>query len=230
MSDLSPATTDRSPAPASLPGRIRDTGLGWVRSLAGSTKALPTATVGAVGDRLDQLVDRVVRHPSPVRTSEELAEALTALRENKNGAASAASFLASTSLASRTLRIGTKKMPLIAAATGAASALAVFATGFRELRMIASHLVHRAHAAGVVVDPGALRSVALQVYLRPGETPRLDEAPSLLTARLATRWSRTAAAEALPLVPDNLGRPKVAQWVTAASTVDPRVLASRPKA
>lgn len=226
MTDLSPDRTDgashdpASTSSPSLPNRIRDTGIGWVRALAGSTKALPGTTVDAVGERLDRLVARVVRHPSPVRTSEQLGAALTAVRENKSGAASAASFLTSTSLASRTLRIGTKRMPLIAAATGAATALSVFATGFRELRMIASHLVHRAHADGVVVDPGALRAIALQVYLRPGETPRLEEAPSLLTARVATRWARTAAAEALPLVPDGLGRPKVREWVAAAASVD----------
>lgn len=245
MTDLSSDITHRSPgrssaelvpvdadaaSPSSLPERVRDAGLGWIRALAGSTKALPGNTVGAVGDRLDSLVERVVRHPSPMRTSKDLSDALGAVRESKSGAASAASFLASTSLASRTLRLGTRRLPFLAAATGTATALAVFATGFRELRMIASRLVIRAHAAGVTVDPGALRSIALQIYLRPGETPRLEEAPSLLTARLATRWSRTAAAEALPLVPDGLGRPKVGQWVTAAEAVDVRLLTPRLEA
>lgn len=216
------------PSDQSFLRRARRVGADKAQAMRVMAQGLPASTVAAVGERIDRLVARVVEHPSGVSTTDELAASLTRLRTGeKNTATSAATLLASTALAKRSLQFGSRKVPVLAAATGAAAALSIFAQGFRELRLIASHLVHRARTAGVDVDPGALRSVALQIYLRPDEAPTLESAPSLLTARVATRWARTAAASVLPLVSDSWGVPKVDTWVAAAQRVDLRLLTGR---
>lgn len=204
----------------SLPARVRDRGLGALRSAGSTGRRVPTALVDLVSDRLDEVAARVAVKPSPVRTADQLHDALVAVRSEKGGAASMASLLTSTGLARRTLGIGTKRVPLLAAATGTATALTSIARGIREVRLLASHLVHRAQAAGVTVDAGALRTVVLHLYLRPNEDPARDAPPPMLVTRVVTTWVRTATAEALPLVPDRMGRPKVRTWVDAAGRVD----------
>lgn len=218
---------DTDPSDQSLVRRVVRGGADTAQAMKVMAQGLPASTVAAVGERIDRIVARVVEHPAGVETTEQLAASLTRLRSGDKGAASAASLLAGTALAKRTIGFGSRKVPMLAAVTGAATALTIFAQGFRELRLIASHLVHRGHAAGVEVDPGALRSVALQIYLRPHETPSLDDAPSLLTTRVATRWARTSAATVLPLVSESWGVPKVDTWVAAAQRVDPRLLAGQ---
>jgi hypothetical protein len=217
-----------SPGPAPARGgriaRLRQLVGSWVSALSTRSRALSDDTVTALGERVDQLVERVVHHPSPVVTRDELAEALESVRSNKTGAASIATLLTATRMARRTVSIGARRIPVLAAATGTATALATFAGGFRELRMLASHLVHRARFEGVEVTPTALRTVTLQLYLRPGEAPRVDTPPTLLLPRIASRWVRTAAAEVLPLVPTSLSRPSVDKLVDAAAAVDVTLL------
>ncbi len=205
--------------------RVRGAGADRARALGATTRALPATTVIAVGKRIDRLVATVVAHPTGVQTPEQLRSSLIRLRTSDAGAASAATLLAGTTIARRTVGLGARRVPVLAAATGAATALMIFARGLREVRLIASHLVHRARAAEVDVDPGALRAIALQVYLRPHEAPSHDSAPTLLTTRVATRWARTAATTFLPLVPDAIGVPTIDSWVAAADAVDVSLLA-----
>jgi hypothetical protein len=196
--------------------------------MGATTKGLPAATVVAVGERIDRLVATVVEHPSGVETPEQLRASLTRLRTSDKGAASAATLLAGTAIAKRTVGFGARRVPVLAAATGAATAMMIVARGLREVRLIASHLVHRARAEGVEVDTRALRAIALQVYLRPHEAPSHDDGPSMLTTRVATRWMRTAATTVLPLVPDSIGVPAIESWVTAAQGADVALLAAHP--
>ena len=215
-------------APGSaLHRRIQRASADRARALVATTKGLPAASVAAVGERIDRLVSTVVAHPTGVQTADQLRSSLLRLRTSDAGAASAATLLAGTAIARRTVGLGARRVPVLAAATGAATALMIFARGLREVRLIASHLVHRARGAGVEVDPGALRAIALQVYLRPNEAPSHDSAPTLLTTRVATRWARTAATTFLPLVPDAIGVPTIDSWVAAADAVDVSLLAGQ---
>ncbi|MBK5222850.1 MAG: hypothetical protein JJE52_08245 [Acidimicrobiia bacterium] len=211
---------DRHPSRAS---RVRQAAGRRAASIGTSAKELPADLVDAIEDRLDQLVQRIVDHPSPVTTPKELSDALDAARSHK-GASSIATFLAGTGIARRTVGLGTRRIPALVAITGTATALTTFAGGFRELRMIASYVVNRAHAVGIEVHPGRLRIVTLQLYLTPGVTPSVDAPPRLLATKLGSRWVRSAAAAALPLVPDGIGRPSVRKWVEAADLVDVRLL------
>src|SRR5690606_4828997 len=113
----------------SLPARVRDRGAGVLRSVGSSGRRVPAALVDLVSDRLDEVAARVAVRPSPVRTAEQLRDALDAVRSDKGGAASVASLLTTTGLARRTLGIGTKRVPLLAAATGTATALTSIARG-----------------------------------------------------------------------------------------------------
>ena len=218
---LPPERTSRRPGRLA---RLRRLVGSWLAALSSRSRALSDDTLTALGERVDQLVDRVIDHPSPVASRDELAEALESTRTSKGGAASVATLLAATRVARRTVSIGARRIPILAAATGTATALTTFAGGFRELRMLASHLVHRARAQGVDVTPTALRTVTLQLYLRPGEAPRVDDPPSMLLPRIATRWVRTATAEVLPLVPTSISRPSVEKLVDAATSVDVALL------
>jgi hypothetical protein len=219
--ELEPSATD----PLPLHRRVGRAGADRARALTTAAKGLPAATVTAVGERLDRLVATVAAHPTGVETPDQLRSSLMRLRTSDKSAASAATFLAGTAIARRTIGIGARRVPMLAAVTGVATGLTIFARGLREVRLIASHLVHRARAAGVEVDPSALRTIALQVYLRPHEAPTHDGSPSMLTTRVATRWARTAATTVLPLVPDAIGVPAIDSWVAAAERVDVRLLA-----
>jgi hypothetical protein len=217
-----------APTPTPFRRRVRRAGADRARALTTTAMGLPAMTATAVGERLDRLVAGVVAHPTGVTTADQLRSSLMRLRTSDKSAASAATFLAGTAIARRTIGLGARRVPMLAAVTGVATGLTIFARGLREVRLIASHLVHRARAAGVEVDPRALRTIALQVYLRPHEAPSHDGTPSMLTTRVATRWARTVATTMLPLVPDAIGVPAIDSWVTASESVDVSLLAGRP--
>lgn len=211
--------------PRSALVRVRSTGAGWVRSIADTTTSLPAGAVGAIGERLDRVLERVVRQPAGVATSAQLTASLQRLRDDPGGAGSLATLLASSALAGRTIRLGARRLPAIAAVTGSATALTIVARGLREVRLLASHLVHRARAEGIEVDAAALRSIVLQIYLRPDDAPSREAPPSMLTARVASGWVRRATSSVLPFVPERVGGPAVARWVAAAGRVDVHLLA-----
>ena len=204
--------------------RLRRAAASPIRGARRAASGIPSDVLDRIEGRVDRLVEQVIRRPSSVTTSAELARALDAARSTKGGAASMATLLASSRLARRSVGLGARRIPAIAAMTGTASALTAFASGFRELRVLASYLVHRARAARLEVHPARLRSVVLQVYLRPDEPPDAEDPPRLLVSRVASRWIRSAAAASLPLVPGGAGRPSVRRLASAADLVDVRVL------
>jgi hypothetical protein len=115
-----------------------------------------------------------------------------------------------------------KRSPVWLLATAVPALVASVARGADELGMVASHLIHRARAAGVEPDPERVRRAAVQIVSHKPVDPEVE--PSHGT--LAFGWLKRAARAALPFTagvatadPEGLAE--------AASAFDPELLAPR---
>jgi hypothetical protein len=74
---------------------------------------------------------------------------------------------------------------LVASTT--ASLVVTLNAGVREVRVIGSLLAHRLETAtGRPPDPALVKKLAVELYLSPGRTPRLDD--GLPLGKLVRRW------------------------------------------
>jgi hypothetical protein len=102
-----------------------------------------------------------------------------------------------------------KRTPTFMVAAALPAVYASVTRGANELGMIASHLTHRARAAGVEPDPERVRRAAVQIVSRRPVDPEVE--PS--HGALAIQWLKRAVRAALP-------------FTAGVATADPRGLAA----
>jgi hypothetical protein len=191
-----------------------------------------TASVDRLGDAVDaagrtlarRAVSSAVAGPRDVEGRDDLTRALTEQPHAPAlGGATAAAFALAVRRASRLgpLRFLGRRMPLWFFATMAPMVIASLSRGSDELGLVASHLAHRARAAGVEPDPERIRRVAVQIA--SGQTVDPDREPS--HGPLLVAWLRRALRAVLPLSGGVSTRdPK--RLAAAANGVDPTRLAA----
>ncbi|HVM02741.1 MAG TPA: hypothetical protein VM263_08725, partial [Acidimicrobiales bacterium] len=120
------------------------------------------------------------------------------------------------------LRFLARRTPLWLVVTAVPAVHASVSRGAEELALVASHLVHRARAAGHEPDPERVRRAAVQIAsgtaVDPGVEPR--------HAPLAVAWVQRAVRASLPFSPGVATRDP-GRLARAASAVDPATLAPR---
>jgi hypothetical protein len=140
----------------------------------------------------------------------ELARAL-ADKPRVNSLGSATTAAMAIRFAGRFKRLGflAKRTPTFMVAAALPAVYASVTRGANELGMIASHLTHRARAAGVEPDPERVRRAAVQIVSRRPVDPEVE--PS--HGALAFQWLKRAVRAALP-------------FTAGVATADPRGLAA----
>ena len=213
------------PAGEGVAGAVRD----LVRTAVTSIGRAGTVSFAAVGDAVEapgralagRIATAAVASPHPVAAKADLAAALEERSRSPLLGGSTGAALA-TKVASRVgpLRFLARRTPMWLVVTAVPALHASVTRGSHELTLVASHLVHRARAAGVEPDPERVRRVAVQlvsgVKVDPSVEPR--------HAPLAVAWLQRALRATLPFSggvatrdPHGLAR--------AAAAVDPSTLA-----
>jgi hypothetical protein len=186
-----------------------------------TANALADAVDGAARVLVRRVINGVLDDPQPVPSEQALADALASRSEPPAlGQATAAMLAARLARRLGPWRglFGRTPMWLVAAAVPAFYTSIV--RGADELELVASHLVHRARAAGVEPDAERLRRMSVQVLsgdaADPGAEPR--------HGRLAVRWMRRAGRAVLPFSRGIATRDPVG-IAAAAAAVPPSALA-----
>jgi hypothetical protein len=148
-----------------------------------------------------RVVQRALDQPHPVADEASLAQALSA-RQPLVGKATAAALGARLARRLGPARLLARRSPAWLAASAAPAVYASIARGLEELALIASHLVHRARAAGVEPDPDRVRRVTVQIASRRPVRP--DDEPG--HGPLVAHWARRAVRAAMPFSPGAVTR------------------------
>lgn len=183
-------------------------------SLAASVRGLVGEVLAAVGragrlsltgagDALEGPARAVARRSTAAATSQPAAVAdhaalAKALAEKPRspllGGASATALAARVARRVGPLRFVARRTPMWLVAALVPALHASITRGAEELRLVASHLHHRARAAGVAADRERVRRVAVQVMT--GQLVDPDREPR--HAGLATAWLQRALRATLP--------------------------------
>jgi hypothetical protein len=215
------------PASPEVPEDVR----GIVQAAVDALARARTVSVAALAEALESAARRLTRRvvADAVGGRDELADEArlrasldAAPRVPAIGSATTAAMALRLSRRFRHLNFLAKRTPAFLLATAVPAVVASVSRGADELNMVAAHLVHRAHAAGVEPDLERVRRVAVQILSHHAVDP--DTEPS--HGRLAWTWIRRAGRAALPFTagvatadPDGLAH--------AASDVDTATLAAR---
>jgi hypothetical protein len=187
-----------------------------------------SASAGAVADAVEgagraltrKVVGDAVSNPHRVEDRETLARAL-AERPAAPALAGATVAALGLRLAGRLRRFGflARRTPLWLVAAAVPALVASVTRGADELRLLASHLVHRARAKGIEPDPERVRRVAVQIACRQAVDPERE--PS--HGRLVVAWLRRAFRAALPFTA-GVATSDPEGLAAAAADVDPTQL------
>jgi len=201
-----------------------------VRTGIGAAARAGTISLSTVGDVLEApgraLAGRIaagaVSRPRPVATRAELVDALEEQpRSPLLGGATGAALAARVARRVGPLRFLAKRTPLWLVITAAPAVHASVARGAEELAVVASHLVHRAEAAGVAPDPERVRRAAVQLLTRVPVDPSVEPRH----APLAVAWLQRALRATLPFSPGVATR-EPGSLARATLAVDPATLAT----
>jgi hypothetical protein len=171
----------KDPRDASLAVRLPDPGQGPEHD---------RRLIAAVGGLLDDLVGRILLSPERVTTAAE-GKRLMAADDDTEGFTDTLQRIAviATPIV-RTVARGSRflpRVPWVLVASTTASLVVTLNAGVREVRVIGSLLAHRLEVAtGRPPDPALVKQLAVELYLSPGRTPRLDA--GLPLGRLVRRW------------------------------------------
>lgn len=185
-------------------------------------------SLGAVGDTMEAparaLAGRItagaINQPKPVADPAVLTAALSAeSRSPQLGGATGAALAAKVARRVGPLRFLARRTPLWLVVTALPALHASMARGAEELALVASHLVHRARAAGLEPDPEKVRRAAVQllsgVSVDPDTEPR--------HAPLAVAWLQRALRAALPFS-SGVATRDPGPLARAVSAVDPAAI------
>ncbi|MGI8684880.1 MAG: hypothetical protein ACR2MO_07305 [Acidimicrobiales bacterium] len=212
-----------------------DTGVGaavraMVRTAIGAVGRAGSTSLSAAGDVLEvpgralagRIAASAVSHPRPVAERPDL---VNALEENKRspllGGATGAALATRVARRVGPLRFLARRTPMWLAITAVPAVHASVARGAEELAVVASHLVHRARAAGVQPDPERVRRAAVQLLSRVPVDPSVEPRH----APLATAWLQRALRATLPFSPGVATRDP-GSLARATVSVDPATLGS----
>ncbi len=144
----------------------------------------------AVGGLVDQVVDRILLSPDRITTA---AEGKRVMAGDDDTEALADTLQRIAEIATpivRTVARGSRflpRVPWVLVASTTASLVVTLTAGVREVRVIGSLIAHRLElATGRPPDPALVKQLALELYLSPGRTPKLDG--GLPLGRLVRRW------------------------------------------
>lgn len=211
---------------AGLAGAIRD----FVRAAMTSVSSAGSVSLSAVGDAVEapgralagRIAANAVDRPRPVAERAALAGALS---EQPNapllGGSTGAAVAAKVAGRVGPLRFLARRTPLWLVVTALPALHASVTRGAEELNLVASHLVHRARAAGHEPDPDRVRRAAVQILSGSAVDPVVEPRH----APLAVAWLRRALRAALPFSP-GVGTRNPGALARSASMVDPATLAS----
>ena len=189
-------------------GRLTTTGAG--EAVEGPARALARRSTATAA-----------LEPRPVPDRASLARALS----TKPGApvlGGATATALATRLARRVgpLRLVARRTPLWVLAALVPAVHASVTWGAEELRLVASHLHHRARADGVEPDPERVRRVAVQILARQPVDPATEPRSSALVAA----WVQRAVRSTLPFA-DGVHSRDPEGLASASAAVDVRTLA-----
>lgn len=180
---------------------------------------------GAARALVRRVIEGAIADPRPVEDRRRLARALRQKSGVPGGLGGAGVAAVGTRIARRLgpARFLAKRGPLWLLASAGPAVYSSITHGAEELALVASHLVHRARAAGIEPDPERLRRVA--VGLLTGKPVRPDHEPS--HGPLALDWGRRAVRASLPF--GSSVRTRDADGLArAAAEVDPADVGARP--
>lgn len=200
----------------------------FVRAAVGAAGRAGSVSLGTLGDALEgpgralsaRTVASVVDAPRPVAERSDLADALGEQpRSPLLGGATGAALAARVARKVGPLRFLARRTPMWLVITAVPALHASVSRGADELALVASHLVHRARAAGVEPDPDRVRRAAVQLLSRA----RVDPAAEPRHAPLAVAWLQRALRATLPFSPGVATRDPAA-LARATAAVDPATL------
>jgi len=146
--------------------------------------------LAAVGGLLDDLVSRVLLSPERVTTAAEGKRLMTADDDSEAFTDTLQRIAMIATPIVRTVARGSRflpRVPWVLVASTTASLVVTLSAGVREVRVIGSLLAHRLEVAtGRPPDPALVKQLAVELYLSPGRTPRLEA--GLPLGKLARRW------------------------------------------
>ena len=151
---------------------------------------MTSALVRAVGNLLDDLVDRLLRTDERVATAAQGKLLIAADDGMEDVADRVQRLVAVATPAVRILASGARftRVPWVLVASTAVSLTTTVRAGMRELRVLSSLLAHRLEqATGAPPDPALVTKLAVELYLAPTRRPdvaRLD----LPLAQLTRKW------------------------------------------
>lgn len=180
---------------------------------------------GAARALVRRVIEGAIADPRPVEDRRRLARALRQKSGVPGGLGGAGVAAVGTRIARRLgpARFLARRGPLWLLASAGPAVYSSIAHGAEELALVASHLVHRARAAGIEPDPERLRRVAVE--LLTGKPVRPEDEPS--HGPLALAWSRRAVRASLPF--GSSVRTRDADGLArAAAEVDPGEVGPRP--
>lgn len=227
-------TTAQTKPPPSTPGAdsrsvsLSETIQALVRATIDAVAQASRMSTTAIGDGVEgpgrALARRVttgaVSQPRPVATRALLATALAEQRQGPAvGGTTAAALAAKLARRIGPLRFVARRTPMFVVIAVVPALHASVAKGADELGLVASHLVLRARAAGVVPDPERIRRVTVQLLTGAAVDP-VSEARH---APLAVAWLQRAARAAVPFA-SGVATADPDALAAAASAVEPSLL------
>jgi hypothetical protein len=194
--DLEPVSPDRKGEDREAAAVVRAAVDAVSRTGRFSASAVASAVEGAARALARRVIASALRDPNRVAAEDVLADELAAPVQPPAAVSKATVVLLAARFARRfgPLRAVFARTPtwMLAAAIPALYASVVHGAG--ELRLVASHLVLRARAAGFEPDPDRVRRIAVQVL----RGDPIDPIAEPRHGPLAVRWLRRAGWAALP--------------------------------
>jgi hypothetical protein len=173
------AVEEQQPREATLARRIPDPGPDDDRRL-----------LDAVGGLVDQLLDRILLSPARVTSAAEGKRVMAGDDDTEALTDTIQRIAVVATPIIRTVARGSRflpRVPWVLVASTTASLVVTLNAGVREVRVIGSLIAHRLElATGRPPDPGLVKQLAVELYLSPGRTPRLEG--GLPLGRLVRKW------------------------------------------
>ena len=153
-------------------------------------EVMTSALVRAVGNLLDDLVERVLRTDERVATAAQGKLLIAADDGMEDVADRVQRFVAVATPAIRVLARGARftRVPWVLVVSTAVSLTTTVRAGVRELRVLSSLLAHRLEqATGARPDPALVTKLAVELYLAPKRKPDVATL-DLPLAQLTRKW------------------------------------------